>query len=245
MNNMAGIRGLEEQAMNAWPALQTILFGGWVFRFSRGHTKRANSANAINPSAAFHEVKAAAESFYALHNLPTIFRISPLATPEIDKALDDAGYSIFDPSLVLHAALAETPDRSDVRIETTPSAAWLNGFATANGIGAGHRPVHDHMVSLIVMPTAFATLFENDEAIGFGLAVYERGAVGLFDIAVLPAKRGRGNGRMLTNALLQWGRRTGAQNAYLQVREQNEAARKLYAGLGFREAYRYHYRVPS
>jgi len=62
---MAGIRGLEEQAMNAWPALQTILFGGWVFRFSRGHTKRANSANAINPSAAFHEVRAAAECLSA------------------------------------------------------------------------------------------------------------------------------------------------------------------------------------
>ena len=58
-------------------------------------------------------------------------------------------------------------------------------------------------------------------------------------------KRGRGNGRRLTNALLQWGRQMGAQNAYLQVRAQNEGAQNLYAGIGFQEVYRYHYRVPK
>ena len=91
------IRSLEERSINAWPALQTVLFGGWVFRVSKGHTKRANSANAINPTVPFDEVRAASEYLYALHNLPAIFRLSPLAAPEIDKALDDAGYSIYDP----------------------------------------------------------------------------------------------------------------------------------------------------
>jgi ribosomal protein S18 acetylase RimI-like enzyme len=95
------------------------------------------------------------------------------------------------------------------------------------------------------MPAAFATLRADGRAIGFGLAVCERGAVGLFDIVIAPSERCRGRGRALTSALLRWGRRTGAQTAYLQVREQNEVARKLYAGLGFQEAYRYHYRVPG
>ena len=38
-------------------------------------------------------------------------------------------------------------------------------------------------------------------------------------------------------------RREGAQTAYLQVREENEVARALYASLGFRDAYRYTHRV--
>ena len=38
---------LEERAFSAWPAPQTIYYGGWVFRLAGGFTKRANSANAL------------------------------------------------------------------------------------------------------------------------------------------------------------------------------------------------------
>ncbi len=243
LTDMAEIRAFEERGFNAWPARQTVLFGGWVLRLSEGHTKRANSANALCPVASFEEVRAFSEALYARHNLPTIFRLSPLAAPEIDQALGDAGYSVADPSFVLVAPLSDAPSDGDVRIEDTPSEIWLEGFAAANGIEAARRAIHDRMVSSIALPAAFATLFENGEAIGFGLAVHERQAIGLFDIIIAPAKRGRGYGRRLTHALLHWGRQIGAQNAYLQVRGENEGARKLYARLRFQELYRYHYRI--
>lgn len=239
------IRAFEERAINAWPALQTVLLGGWVLRVSGGYTKRANSVNAIDPALPFDAVLAAAERFYARHDLPAIFRLSPLAMPEVDTVLDKAGYSIFDPSLVLRMSLSGGCSGAGIEIEETPSVAWLDGFAEANQVAARHRAIHDRMVSLIAMPAGFATLRENGKSIGFGLAVYERGAVGLFDIVVVPSARGRGNGQVLTDALLQWGWQAGARQAYLQVRAENEGARKLYAKLGFEEFYHYHYRVPN
>jgi len=46
-DELAAVRGLEERAFNAWPALQTVLVDGWAFRWANGYTKRANSANAL------------------------------------------------------------------------------------------------------------------------------------------------------------------------------------------------------
>ena len=240
------VRALEERAFNAWPAHQTVFHQGWVFRLSGGFTKRANSVNALGPGAPFDDgVREAARALYARHGLPAVFRLSPLAPPGADQALADAGYARFDPSLVLLRPLAGAvqPDPA-ASVMSLPSTAWLDGFAAANGVAPHHRALHHAMVQAIAQPTAFAMLQEQGQAVGFGLAVLERGAVGLYDIAVAASHRGSGRGRALVEALLQWGAQAGATSAYLQVRAQNAAALRLYEGLGFRTAYGYHYRVP-
>jgi GNAT superfamily N-acetyltransferase len=82
----------------------------------------------------------------------------------------------------------------------------------------------------------------DDRALGFGMAVLDREAVGLFDIVVQPRARGRGGGALLTRALMAWGRENGATSAYLQVVDANAVARRLYERMGFEDAYAYHYR---
>lgn len=242
--DIALVHTLEERAFNAWPARQTVLHGGWQWRLSGGFTKRANSANAVASGAAFEGQRTAAEAFYARHGLPAVFRISPLAPPEADTELAGAGYARFDPSLVLRAQLGCAASDPAVDIASTPSAAWLDGFAAANGVALQHQPLHHAMVQSIALPAGFATLRLQGEPVAFGLAVVERGAVGLYDLVVAPARRGQGHGRALVAALLHWGQQAGASWAYLQVREQNEVARALYAALGFVPCYGYHYRLP-
>ncbi|CAH1671034.1 MULTISPECIES: GNAT family N-acetyltransferase [unclassified Chelatococcus] len=247
------IEALEHRAFNAWPARQSVISGGWLFRLTDGYTKRANSANALVAGASFAGVLAAAEAVYGRHGLPAVFRLSPLAPPEADRQLEAAGYRHFDPSIVLRMPLDGAPAScirlgapdGPVEITTKPSAAWLAGFATANEVSASRRRSHDGILESIAMPAAFATLRDRGEPIGFGLAVHERAAVGLFDIVVAPAHRGRGHGRALVAALVARGRQAGADHAYLQVRAENDGARRLYDRIGFREAYRYHYRIPG
>jgi ribosomal-protein-alanine N-acetyltransferase len=57
----------------------------------------------------------------------------------------------------------------------------------------------------------------------------------ILNVAVAPMHRGRGIGRALVTAALDACETRGVQSVYLEVRVSNVAARRLYAGSGFRE----------
>ena len=85
----------------------------------------------------------------------------------------------------------------------------------------------------------------------------QNGQVGLYDILVDPPMRRQGCGERVVRALLGWGCQRQAHSAYLQVMHNNPPALRLYARVGFREAYtcllytspdprdRTRYRMPS
>ncbi len=254
MSGDVDILGWEQRGLSAWPALRSLVIGNWVLRVGDGYTKRANSANALcdsrgssgNAGAApkldFREVVTEAERFYAANRQPTIFRITPLADPEADSLLAATGYDFLDPCTTMIAPLDRAQARTDVQIDLQPSPAWLDAAAATKGIDLKCRTAHDRIIKSIRRPAAFATATLAGAAAGFGLAVLERGAIGLFEIAVRSEYRGRGLGRDLTRALMAWGQSQGATAAYLQVLNANRPAIKLYESLGFRAGYSYHYR---
>jgi ribosomal protein S18 acetylase RimI-like enzyme len=83
---------------------------------------------------------------------------------------------------------------------------------------------------------------DNGDVIGYAYAAVEgydymvlRGPAGvLHDIIVDPVCRGRGVGRLLLNAALEFFRSRGVPRVVLSTAEQNEAAQRLFAGAGFR-----------
>jgi ribosomal protein S18 acetylase RimI-like enzyme len=241
--DVAAIRALEERGFNAWPALQTIIHDGWVLRFAAGHTKRANSANALAPAGPFAPVLRTTEGLYRRAALPLIFRLSPLAGDEPDAVLAECGFRAFDESIVMTGPIgSEAAIDPAVAIRAAPDEAWSAGFAAANNVPRGRQRTHDAMLAAIRLPAGFASLSEGGVTVAYGLAVAERGMAGLFDIATVPAARRRGAGRRLVLSLLAWGRAQKASRAWLQVAADNRPALALYEKLGFEEAYRYHYR---
>jgi ribosomal protein S18 acetylase RimI-like enzyme len=91
--------------------------------------------------------------------------------------------------------------------------------------------------------TGFADLYVNGQHAGCGLGVVQDDLLGLFDIVVAPEFRRKGYGKKLVSAIMNWGKAHGAQTAYLQVMLDNPAGLALYRDLGFKEIYKYWYRV--
>jgi ribosomal protein S18 acetylase RimI-like enzyme len=108
---------------------------------------------------------------------------------------------------------------------------------------ATSQQLHAALLQGIRTDHAFGAIAPQETAIACGMAVLERELVGLFDIVTRPNARRRGHARMLVESLLDWAYGSGARHAYLQVMQNNHAARALYEDLGFETLYEYWYRV--
>lgn len=240
------IRLLEQRGFRAWPALESRTVAGWLQRISGGYTKRANSISALAPAAEFtSEVKNALEAPYIERGLPPIWRLTPLAPAEADRALADFAYRRIDESLVqvapLDARFAADPA---VGIASHPSPSWLARFAELSPVAPDHRATMTRMLTSIAAPVGFAQVEHAGRLVAFALGVVEGDHVGLFDVLVAPEARRQGLARRLTQSVGAWGWARGARFIYLQVVATNTAALALYAGLGFETVYSYAYRVP-
>jgi ribosomal protein S18 acetylase RimI-like enzyme len=248
VTELALVETLEKRLVNAWPSLETLALDGWLLRFARGYSKRANSASPMTPGATLDaEAIHYAAQLYRAQMIRPVFRLTPLAAPEADNALSDAGFVLFDESLCLTAPLALGLGLGDRRVSIAPQATppWVAAAAASYGGDKADHAALGQIVARIRPAAAFATLVEDGADLAWGLAVAERGYVGLFDIVVDPKARGRGLGRAIVTTLMGWGHGEGAHSAYLQVRGSNEVALGLYGSLGFSEAYRYTHRVEA
>jgi ribosomal protein S18 acetylase RimI-like enzyme len=83
---------------------------------------------------------------------------------------------------------------------------------------------------------------DNGDVVGYAYAAVEgydymalRGPAGvLHDVIVDPERRGRGVGRLLIDAALEFLRSRGAPRVVLSTAERNEGAQRLFASMGFR-----------
>jgi N-acetylglutamate synthase len=76
------IKTWEELSLDAWLALQTKLYDGWILRFSNGYTKRSNSINPIyHSSLPLQEKIAKCEYEYQKQNLSVVFKLTDDSFP--------------------------------------------------------------------------------------------------------------------------------------------------------------------
>jgi len=240
---------IEELSLNAWPTLHTLHYDGWVLRFANGYTRRANSINPLYKSTLELADKVAyCEQLYTSQRQNTVFKMTTAAQPSsLDDFLAQRGYT-HDALTSVQTLSLDSVDRPHLdTITMGPNAAdsWLDAYCRLNNVDQRHLPTMTRMLNSILPARCFCILKQGDDTVAVGLAVTERGYVGLFDIVTAAAYRNRGLGTQLLLHLMQWGKANQAHTAYLQVMRNNTPALNLYAKLGFREIYTYWYRVKT
>jgi ribosomal protein S18 acetylase RimI-like enzyme len=241
------IRTIEELSMNAWPAMQSLHYDGWVLRCTDGYTKRANSVYPLYPSDISVDEKIEfCESFYRDRELPAVFKLTRVCTPaHLDTHLEKRGYRADSLTSVqlLDLSAGEYVTTDDVDLTFTDTQAWHTAFGRMNTISPDRQATHEGILRAILPDKCYASLSVNGHIIGCGLGVLQSGYLGIFDIVIAPDHRGQGHGTHLMDAILAWGKQGGANAAYLQVMCDNEPALRLYEKLGFQEKYQYWYRI--
>ncbi len=239
----------EEISNNAWPALQTMQYDGWILRFANGVTKRSNSVNPLYPSTLDIDQKIEyCENIFRQKQIPLTFKITSASEPgDIDQQLEKRGYYIHcHISFQVRELPATAVTREeDVQMAYTLDERWMDDFIRMNGFDQARKPTYLQIMEQIITPKCLVSIKEKDKTIGVGLGVLDGRFLGLFDLVVDPEFRNQGLGARLVNSLLNWGQSQGAGTAYLQVLTDNLPAISLYHKLGFRERYRYWYRMKS
>lgn len=230
-----------------WPPVETHDVDGWRVGLSGGFTRRANSVLALGEprdvKAAVREVEAA----YARAGQPAVFRVCAQSEPwDLDDLLASRGYREVGPTLVMVRDDLDTVgapfDVPGLRctVADAPDEEWLARWLDVKSAA----PV-DHAVAARLVGGAralYLTVRDGAQPVAVMRAALVDDWVALSCLAVDRRVRRRGVGRALTRAAIDAGVQHGAQRAFLQVEESNEAALDLYADLGFTPAERYHYR---
>lgn len=250
--------GLLEALIGGWRPLARLDVDGFALLRSRGVTRRANSAVALDvparPEALDHAVsriEALTQSAGAVPCVRILEEHGPAA--ELDALLERRGYRAEGHSRILERVLE--PARLPA---PHPQAAisiggldenWFDGawhLAPREG-GDARRTLRDIMAGTPAIQLTLPAGADEVAAVGRA-ALVETGRTStavLNTIAVAPEHRRQGLGTAVVGSLLTLAAARGAQRALLEVEtnEAGHAATGLYRSLGLRPIGAYHYRV--
>ncbi|MFA5851525.1 MAG: GNAT family N-acetyltransferase [Spirochaetales bacterium] len=234
---------LEELALNAWPALETIIYRGCLLRFSNGYTKRANSANALYVNDKDLEaVIAYSEKAYKEKGLPVIFKIIDIDSyRRLDLLLETFGYEKVDTTYVMTVDFKKIDNVSDheITLDEGFSDEWFETFSRCSKLNASYETTARGVLERIELETIVASLSESGRMVACGFGAIEDDHIGFFDIVVDESQRGKGFGKKIMNGIIGAAKEKCVGKGYLQVIASNIVAQKLYEGLGFKMAYAY------
>ena len=245
---------IEDAGINASAPREQVWIDGWLVRFSPGKAKRARCIQAVAAGRMSVETKLErCLALYARVGLRPYVRVTPFSQPEgLDARLAGLGMERIDDTRVMVATLesgsgafADARDATGVRLEPCDSDSFAEWVGVQRGSSAAERKAHAERLRASPVDYRATLLIDSSgNPVAGGQAAIEADLVGLYDVFTAESARGRGLARTLCVQMLRSAASEGVRTAYLQVEASNVPARRIYQGLGFADAYAYHYRSP-
>ena len=241
---------IERVAFDAWPAAEVRALGGWRLRFNHGVTNRGGSVwpGPGSCEASLAERIEEVERFYAERGAPACYQLSPASEPpELDAALAARGYEVHSPVSVEVAELGAVLDLAatrefDASCSDTLPEEWFDVSGRRGRFRGEAVAVYRAMLERLHGRAGFALAKAGGQVAAVGLSVAAPPWVGVFSMLTLESHRRQRLAEAVLFAIARWAGERGAERMYLQVETENAPARSLYARVGFRPRYEYHYR---
>ena len=172
MTDFSLVQQLETRLINAWPSLEYQLAQGWILRFAKGYSKRANAATPLIPGVSLSDdlIDHVVRQFDAQKIRPC-FRLTSLQADDVDGRLAGRGFEEIEPTFGMVAELADLPAdeiaaEHAVRVDREVDPRWVRAAASAYGGDKSDDSILIEIVSRIRQTKAFATLDLDDERRG-------------------------------------------------------------------------------
>ncbi|MFH8365764.1 GNAT family N-acetyltransferase [Streptomyces sp. NPDC018031] len=249
----ATARELDLVAARAWPPLESETLGGWELRAAAGFTRRANSVLPLgDPGIPLDAALRRVTAWYAERGLPAYVQTSTGAQDTQERLAADLEARGWDREMsaeVHIGALAPvadlTADTGRVTLSRDIPPGWLDRYQRFGRPGPEVVRVlcGGPSVWFATVPAAAAGTGEpgGTAPAAIGRCVVDGRWAGFTAVEVAPESRRTGLATEVMAALARRALEEGASAAYLQVEADNDGARALYDGMGFRRHHAYHH----
>jgi GNAT superfamily N-acetyltransferase len=235
---------IEQAAVRAWPAAETAVMDGWLWRYSGGVSGRANSVSPLAYDGADIEASIdAVEARYRARAMPARFQVGARfsAPHDLDARLAARGYTTYDEVTTLAKPVGATAMPSDVRTLDTPDAGWMEVYLS--NITPDRRPPAPAILDRVPRERKFLACVRDGVTLATALGVRTGRIVIAECIGTRADLRRSGAASAVMRGLEAWAREENATTLALQVVAANAPAQALYRGLGYTDRNRYHYRI--
>ncbi|MHB2267863.1 GNAT family N-acetyltransferase [Aliihoeflea sp. PC F10.4] len=244
--DLPSVRRFEAASFRAWPSATSFYDGTWSVRLTPDmKARRLNSINPLDRGDAerIDERIETLHARFAEAGRPVAFRLSPLASADLEAHLDRSGWSIESPSLVMRADLGEMELSALSTADEVSVEKFRDAAIAMDNLDLAHAAGFDALIGRIQPNVGLFHIDIDGTPAANAICVCDGQVAGLFEVVTAERFRGHGLGRQIVEAALNWARRQGAKIGWLQVEADNMAALGLYRSLGFDNIYSYHYRT--
>lgn len=241
------VEAFERASLAAWPGIEVKWDGAWVRRAAGGYTKRANSVQCFDPEdgedADLRIISAS--TWMVMRGIKPVFRITPLAAPEMIETLDDAGWQSIDHSHLFAMELGEQQAHPDARLFPVLDPVFLAAAQHLQGYSDATLAQMRNLLAAFTVPSTGVVIYRDGQPVASGLMAVADGIVLTGNVVTDPNHRRQGMAAAMMRSGLSWAKAQGATVAALNVQADNAAGQALYGALGYQHQYDYTYRIPG